>query len=193
MGRHCEFDEAEALDRAMVVFWKKGFEAASLDDLVQATGVGRQSLYNKFGDKRALFLRCLRRYKAGFEATVREHLARERPVARAFASLFERFLREPDAQKRMGCLMVNTAMELARTDVEVGDVIAGSQRALEAAFVEALEAGRARGDLPRDLRCEPMARFLLGTLLGMTVLQKSDPRSPAAADLVEVALQTLAR
>lgn len=193
MGRPCEFDEAEALDRATLVFWKKGYEAASLDDLVQATGVGRQSLYNKFGDKHALFTRCLRRYTERFEATVREHLARERPITRAFASLFERFLAEGDEQKRMGCLMVNTAMELARSDVAVGDVIAGNQRALEAAFVEALEAGRARGELPRGLEPQQVGRFLLGALLGLTVLQKSDPRSPAARDLVAVALQALAR
>lgn len=193
MGRPCEFDEAEALDRAMVVFWREGFEAASLDDLVQATGVGRQSLYNKFGDKRALFMRCLRRYTERFEASVREHLERERPVDRAFERLFERFLKESDEEKRMGCFMVNTAMELARSDVAAGDLIAGNQRALEAIFTGALEAARARGELPRGFACPAVARFLLGTLLGVTVLQKSDPRSPAARDMVEVALQSLRR
>lgn len=193
MGRPCEFDEAEALDRAMVVFWEKGFEVASLDDLVQATGVGRQSLYNKFGDKRALFMRCLRRYTERLEAAVGEHLERERPIQRAFAALFERFLAEPDERKRRGCFMVNTAMELARSDVAVGDVIAGNQRALEAIFTRALVAARARGELPRGFACETVARFLLGVLLGLTVLQKSDPRSPAARDMVTVALQTLER
>lgn len=191
MGRPPEFDEAEALERATRVFWQAGYEATSLDDLVEATGVGRQSLYNRFGDKRGLFLRCLRRYADGFEARLRALLEQERPVSRAFGLLFESVLEEPDEHKRMGCLLVNTAMELARSDVEVGDLIARNQRVLEALFTEALQAGKARGELPRGVQPAALARFLLGTLLGLTVLQKSDPRSEAPRDMVRVALRSL--
>lgn len=191
MGRPITFDEAEALERAMRVFWRSGFEATSLDDLCQAMGVGRQSLYNTFGDKRALFLRCLRHYAAGFEGSLRDHFAQQRPVRDAFAALFERFLGEPDDQKRRGCLLVNTGMELAPRDVEVGDIIARHQRVMEDLFCEALEARRR--ELPAKADPRTLARFLVGTLLGVTVLMKSDPRSPAPRAMVEVALQTLAR
>jgi TetR/AcrR family transcriptional regulator, transcriptional repressor for nem operon len=189
VGRPCEFDEAEALDRAMAAFWKGGFEATGLDELQEATGVGRQSLYNKFGDKRALFLRCVRHYQEKKGALLRDHFAAVRPVAEAFRRLFEGALEAPDEEKRMGCFMVNTAMELARNDVEVGDLVARGQRGMEDGFAAALEAGRDRRELPRDFDCRAVARFLLGTLLGLKVLQKSDPRSAAGADMAKVALQ----
>lgn len=189
MGRPCEFDEDEALDRAMSAFWRGGFEATGLDELQEATGVGRQSLYNKFGDKRALFLRCLRRYQETKGAQLRDHFGGVRPVAEAFRRLFEGALEAPDDEKRMGCFMVNTAMELARNDVEVGDLVARGQRGMEDGFAAALEAGQRRGELPRGFDCRGVARFLMGTLLGLKVLTKSDPRSPAAADLARVALQ----
>lgn len=191
MGRPPEFDEAEVLERAMRVFWRSGFEATSLDDLVEATGVGRQSLYNRFGEKRALFLRCLRHYAERFEGTVRGLLERERPVARAFELLFESVLSEPDEQKRRGCLLINSAMELSPRDVEVGDLIARSQGVIQELFQDALQAGKARGELPRGFQPQPVARFLLGALLGLTVLQKSDPRSGAARDMVQVTLRVL--
>ena len=194
MGRPIEFDEDQALERAMRVFWRSGFDATSLDDLCAAMGIGRQSLYNTFGDKRALFLRCLRRYAERNEATLRALLVDgERPVTRAFRSLFEAILRESDEQKRMGCLMLNTGMELAPRDVEVGDLIARSQRTLEEVFTAALEAGRARKELPAKLDCRGVASFLVGTMLGLTVLLKSDPRSAAPRAMVDVALQVLSR
>lgn len=197
VGRPCEFDEGQALDAAMRAFWEGGYEATGLDQLQAATGVGRQSLYNKFGDKRALFLRCLARYHERGRAGLGELFARQRPVSAAFRTLFEGLLAEPDADKRMGCFMVNTAMELARRDVEVGDLVARSQAGLEDAFFEALQAGRARGELPAA--ADPVrhdratARFFLGALLGIKVLTKSDPRSPAAADMVRVTLDALGR
>lgn len=191
MGRPAEFDEAEALERAMSAFWKGGYDATGLDDLVEATGIGRQSLYNTFGDKRGLFLRCLRLYQERGARALRSHLEGERPVDRAFASLFESILREGDEEKRRGCFMINAAMELAPRDVEVGDLIARHQRVLEDVFTAALAGGVERGELAKDLDARAVGRFLVGTLLGMTVLAKSDPRSDAAADMVRVALQAL--
>lgn len=193
MGRPCGFDQDEALERALGVFWRLGYEGASLDDLCQAMGIGRQSLYNTYGDKRTLFLRCLRRYTERNEVALREHLGGVRPVQRAFAALFDQALGQPDERKRMGCFSINTGMELAPRDVEVGDLIARGQRMLEDVFTEALEAGAGRAELAPGSDCRALGRFLVGTLLGVTVLLKSDPRSPAPRAMVDVALQALAR
>jgi TetR/AcrR family transcriptional repressor of nem operon len=197
VGRPCEFDEGQALDAAMRAFWEGGYEATGLDQLQAATGVGRQSLYNKFGDKRALFLRCLARYHERAIAGLGELFARQRPVTAAFTTLFEGLLTEPDADKRMGCFMVNTAMELARKDVEVGDLVARNQRGLEQTFFDALQSGRGRGELPARAESAghdlATARFLVGALLAVKVLTKSDPRSPAAVDMVRVTLEALRR
>lgn len=190
MGRPCEFDEDEALDRAMRAFWEGGYDATSLEQLQAATGMGRQSLYNAFGDKRALFLRCLERYHARGLGRLREQLG-EPPLRRAVAGLFEYVATRADKEKRAGCLQVNTAMELAARDVEVGDLVARFQRDLEAVFTEALEAARRRGELSPRFDCRATGRFLVGTFLGLLVLAKGDPRSEAPADVAKVALRAL--
>src|SRR5262245_58847917 len=112
MGRPCEFDEAEVIERAMLAFWRGGYDGTALPDLLRETGIGRQSLYGRFGDKRGLFLRCLRRYQEMRLSWLRERLCDRRPVGAAFASLFEVAAAAEDDQKRMGCLAVNTVMEL---------------------------------------------------------------------------------
>jgi TetR/AcrR family transcriptional regulator, transcriptional repressor for nem operon len=191
--RPCEFDEGEALDRAIVAFWKGGYEGTRLETLLEAMGVGRQSVYNKFGDKRALFMKCLHRYHERSRENLRQHFAPGRSAAEAFASLFESVVVKDDGEKRMGCFMVNSAMELVRTDVEVADLVARNQRALEDVFVTALEEGKKRGELPHLDDPRRVGRFLIGAFFGLLVLAKSDPRSPALADMAGVALGVLAR
>lgn len=191
MARPCSFDPDQALEQAIMVFWKEGYEGCGIDDLLSATGVARQSLYNTFGDKRTLFLRCLREYQAKAFEKLRERLA-QGSVVEAFHDLFFGAVAEDDVAKRMGCLMINTAMELAHTDVEIADLVARHQRTFEDVFVEALEAGTARGELPEDFDCRGVGRFLVGALFGLKVLAKSDPRSPALEDTARLALRVFA-
>lgn len=191
MARPCEFVEEDVLDQATLVFWKHGFDGTSVDDLLAATGVARQSLYNTFGDKRALFLRCLHHYQDHGMAGLREHFATHRPVTVAFEKLFEDSLCESDQRKRMGCLMINTAMELAPESVEVADLVARNQRTFEEIFVSALEAGQERGELASDLDCRAVGRFLVGAFFGLKVLAKSDPTSPALSDVARLSLRCL--
>lgn len=192
MARPCEFDEAEVLERATAAFWKGGYDGTALEDLLRATGIGRQSLYGRFGDKRALFLRCLRTYQEKRIGELKDFFVRHRPVTAAFSIFFGSLINLTDEAKRSGCMTLNTAMELGRKDVEVADLVARNQRNIEEVFVGALEAGRTRGELPQAFDCRAVGRFLVGVFLGLVAMGKSDPDSPALADLVQTALQVLA-
>ena len=116
MARPKAFDCAQALLAAMQVFWVKGYEATSLEDLLAAMKIGRQSLYDTFGDKRALFMEALVQYRELTDAYLRGCLADAPTVKAAFQRLFMQVVDEPEAHQRRGCLLINSAVELAPHD-----------------------------------------------------------------------------
>jgi TetR/AcrR family transcriptional repressor of nem operon len=190
MGRPREFDSEVALDCALRTFWTSGYDGTSLDQLLADTKLSRQSLYNAFGDKEALFLTCLGRYQAQSLERLREALSG--PVRRGFERVFRSILDESDEAKRRGCFMVNSAMELAPRHVQVADVVATNLRLLEDLFASTL----ARGVASKELTLSPgktrsTARFLVGALQGLRVVAKSDPHSEALRDMVSLTLRAL--
>ena len=189
MARPCEFCEDDVLEKVMRTFWAKGYDGTSLDDLLSASGIARQSLYNRFGDKRALFLKALQRYQTVGKSQLDAVFSEVHPVQAAFRQLFESVRDETDEAKRMGCFSINAAMEMAHTDVAIADFVTRNQRQLEQFFVSVLEQAKGRGELPPDFDCVAAGRFLLGAFFGLKVLAKSDPSSPVLTDMIEGSLR----
>ena len=174
MARTREFDEQRAIDAAVDCFWARGYEATSVRDLAERMGIGGASLYNAYGDKRALFARSLERYA---DRSMRDRIARmearHQPLEaiRAFLTeIIERSVRDPD---RKGCLLVNSALDVAPHDAEIGKVVAGYLDELRAFFHRNLETAREAGELPPDFDAEAVAAHLLGVLLGIRVLART--------------------
>ena len=188
MARPCEFCENDVLEKAMRTFWAKGYDGTSLDDLLTATGIARQSLYNRFGDKRSLFLKALQLYQAKGKEDLGSLFESVHPVSAAFRRLFESVRDETDETKRMGCFSINAAMEMAHTDVTIADFITRNQRHFEQLFVSILEQARARQELPTDFDCVAAGRFLVGAFFGLKVLAKSDPSTPMLDDMINISL-----
>lgn len=173
MGRPRTFDVVEALEAALGVFWRKGYEGTSYADLVAATGVERPALYSAFGNKDALFLRALERYATHYGKYVWDalNLKTSREVAASIlAGAVELATRFPD---RTGCFGINGA--LAGSDESEP-----SRRALikwraegEAALRERLERAKAEGDLPADADCSALAAYILTVAHGMAVQAKA--------------------
>jgi TetR/AcrR family transcriptional regulator, transcriptional repressor for nem operon len=191
MARPCEFDESEAVERSMHVFWERGFEGAAISDLEAATGVKRQSLYNKFQSKHALMLRCLEHYRNENEAALRALFATRRPTLLAVREFLEGVLREPDPLKRRGCMMINTIVELAPSDVQMADATARHQRLLVRIFAEAFREAVQRGELASTYDCDAAAHFLVGAIFGLRLLAKADPGSESLQAMVQVTLRAL--
>lgn len=192
MGRPREFDAEQVLERARETFWACGYEATSMDQIIEATGLAKQSLYNAFGDKHTLYLSCLDSYVAKSADMLRAQLRGGRSVRAGIKALFDGFLGEDEALKRRGCMLVNSAMERAPHDPEVAERAAEAQRRMEAVFRDALEHGVQTGELELSrARVERLARFFVGAVLGLRVMAKSDPSSPALADFVRTTLEVL--
>ena len=158
MARPREFDADNALERAMHVFWAKGYESASLDDLCKATGVGRSSLYAAFGEKRGLYFSALERYEMAGVERIAAALARP-PLKQAIAAFVDRIIEDILAGPgRRGCFIGNCAAELARKDRVAAARVRRSLERIEATFCVALQRARERGELataPCSTRSHP--------------------------------------
>jgi len=192
MARPREFDEATALEAAMDCFWRDGYEGTSVRDLAARMGITGTSLYNAFGDKRSLFRQSLQRYA---ERSTRERIARleatlpPKQALRAFlGEIVERSLDDSD---RRGCLLVNSALEIAPHDRELGAEVAARLAEIEAFFCRALAAAQADGSVPPDRDSTDHARLLLGVTLGLRVLARSNPNRELLEGMVRPALALL--
>jgi len=162
----------------MLVFWKKGFEATGLVDLERATGLGRQSLYGAFGDKRGLFLQVVEHYfarvlKPGIDALDAPGSARQN-LERIFGG-WESVATDPEFH---GCLLGNSVPELSSRDPEIAQVLARKLELLEAAFTRALRRAKRDGEVRQNLDVRDTARSLLTLAQGLAVVARAN-RDPA--------------
>ncbi len=193
MARPREFDEAVVLDAAVQCFWNRGYEATSVRELVEKTGIASASLYNAFGDKRALYQRALDHYvEESIAARIRrcEDMAPHAAIGAFFAEVLKRSLNDPD---RKGCMLVNAALDVARHDPDFRHVVAGVLVRIEAFFRSRIEAGQADGTVTRSFPADTLARHLLGVLMGVRVLARIRPEPALLEGVVAPALALLDR
>jgi len=194
MARPREFDEEQALAAALEVFWEKGYEAASVQDLTERMGIQKASLYNTFGDKHALFVRALSAYSAETLEWYREQLERPGPLRMTLAAMF-REMNEgcEDDEDCRGCLCVNSAVELAPHDPAIAALLDQHSHAQEALFRRALERAQTGGEIPAELDVIATARYLLNVIAGLGVARKAGPSQERLNDIVRVSLSILDR
>ncbi|CAM3158043.1 TetR/AcrR family transcriptional regulator [Paenibacillus sp. FSL F4-0087] len=192
MVRQREFDTDQALEAAMQIFWDKGFEATSLSDLTTAMGIQRPSLYAAFGDKKELFETALRRYTTLHAAQVRSRLQHTSSVKEAFRALFEHIGAEGDVtDARHGCFCINTMVELAPHDPKFAVLTREHQMYLVAIFKETIERGQETGELSNDLDSSALSKSLVVSMIGLTVMMKSEPDRSFVQQSIKVTLSLL--
>ncbi|WP_369199460.1 TetR/AcrR family transcriptional regulator [Streptomyces sp. PU-14G] len=197
MARPKSFDPDAALDRAVEIFWTRGYEATSVDDLVSGIGIKRQSLYDTFGDKRALYLASLDRY----EARLREEMIAVLEAPGEGVGAIESVLRsviDPREREgmRCGCFLVNAAVEVAMRDPEAALRVHRNAERIESALLAALERASAAGELPErraDGRAglRALARYLANALRGLQVALRMGTPEAELRDVVDVTLSAL--
>jgi TetR/AcrR family transcriptional repressor of nem operon len=185
-GRPRSFDTEAAVERAMGVFWSRGYHATALPDLLRATKLSRGSLYAAFGDKHSLFLLALDRYVADALARMDIELdPGSEPVDGLRTFLAGYVDRTSGAKGRRGCLLVATAMELAAHDAEVDRRIGSFFKAMETRVADALSRAKAAGKLADGVEPSSAARILVCFVEGLRVVGKTGPTpitSQATAD-----------
>ena len=177
MARSKEFNEEEALDKAMEIFWKQGYEKTSIQDLVDQMGIHRRSLYDTFGDKHSLFVQTLERYESLIAAQIRKQITEEMTTVESIRKIFELAVYSDNASPK-GCLMVNTAVELSLLDNEVSQRIQSAFKQTENLIADLLIRGQARGEVARSFDIGELARYIHNALIGVRVLVKmtADPK-----------------
>ncbi|WP_439629664.1 TetR/AcrR family transcriptional regulator [Gemmata sp.] len=188
-GRPRQFDAEKALVRAMEVFWRRGYEGATVPELTRAMGINRPSMYAAFGDKEALFRKVLDRYIAGPASHLAEALAA--PTARAVAErlLFGAADRLTDASRPAGCLIVQGALACGEGAEPVRRELAAHRETAVRLIRSRLERATEAGDLPADAECGALARFLVTVTHGMAVQAASGATRQELRDVVRVALR----
>ncbi|MEU6422838.1 TetR/AcrR family transcriptional regulator [Streptomyces spiralis] len=193
MARTKEFDPDAALQSALELFWRQGYEATSMADLVEHLGIGKASLYGTFGSKHELYLRALDRYGQAQNPQLTRELSRPGPVLPAVRELVRRFAAEATAEatREQGCLITNTAVELAPHDRDATRRVESSWDHLETLLHSALVRARAQGELAGDRDPLALARMLLVLLQGVRVVGKASAAPARVRDATEAALALL--
>ena len=175
-GRPKQFRREAALERAMLLFWRRGYESASLPALLKAMGISRQSLYDTFGSKRALYILAIEHYRATQISQSLALLSREgSPIENVKAAL--RFFpqRSVDSGCR-GCLLANALVEVGARDPEIARLLGDTLELLRRGFESALRKAQARGELAAGKSPKQLSRALTTALMGMAVTGRLDRR-----------------
>ncbi|NBD09818.1 TetR/AcrR family transcriptional regulator [Corallococcus silvisoli] len=191
MARTKEFDRDEAVRRAMKVFWEQGYEATSTDDLLRAMGIGRQSMYDTFGDKHGLYLEALRCYQAEYSANLVECL-RSHPSP--LGAIREYLLSIPNGtpkERARGCLTTNATSELANVDPDVATLLKTSGALGHGALERVVKEAQRKGELSPRVDSRVAAGFLLTTIAGLRMSAKAGTPPEVLRDIVDFALAGL--
>jgi len=192
MARPKEFDEVTALEAAMECFWHRGYQATSVRDLADKMGISAPSLYNAYGDKHTLFVQALEHYLDHSARALIKRLENSLPPKQAVRRFIEEIIeRSVNDRERRGCFLINSALEVAPHDRELGALIADRLAEIEAFFYRSIKTAQAQGAVPRNRVAKDLARLLLGVLLGIRVLARSKPERALLEGVARPALALL--
>lgn len=168
------YNVTDVLERAMHAFWAHGYETTSINDLVAATGINRASIYAAYTNKHNLFMESLRHYDRIYRQQFLERVARENEPKEAILAAFEVAAKQCDSSKTpVGCLLVNTVLELAPHDADVHAFVNASLCEVENFFASMINAAQRDGSVRIGLDARQTAQALLGLFLGLRVLARS--------------------
>lgn len=169
VGRPREFDPEVVLNAAMEAFWAKGYEATSLADLMEATGLHKGSLYQAFGDKHALFVQALKKYLADMRRMKNDLLAKASSPLDGIRAVTHGMLdmADDDGICPKGCLAINSLVELAPHDPQVQEILADHVQRMRSGFIGAVRMGQKAGQIRNDRSAEEITSLMMTFILGL--------------------------
>ncbi|KRD12818.1 TetR family transcriptional regulator [Flavobacterium sp. Root901] len=183
MARTKEFNEDQALDKAIEIFWHKGYNGTSAQDLVNYLGLSRSSLYDTFGDKQQLFSKSLQRYQKQSQDIVKELLEKSENVKETLHNIFKQAVLESlEDRITKGCFMVNSSVELALHDEEIAKIVKNNSQTMEEVFTNAVKKGQEQGNISKQQDARVLARFIFNNYSGIRVLARTGERDKQVYD-----------
>ncbi len=190
-GRPKIFDEEAALNKAAILFWKKGYEATSTEDLIQAMGVQRGSFYNSFGSKKELFINAINSHETNLFSRFKKQLkASNRPIQvikDAFLSLADC----PKEEHLMGCFAGNTIAEFSGIDEELAENAGKHLKALEEIFFKQIKSSQQTGELKSKIEARLLGKYLLNLWNGINITRRVYPDKNILKSLIEFQLEAI--
>ncbi|MFP5115225.1 TetR/AcrR family transcriptional regulator [Bacillaceae bacterium C204] len=190
MARNKEFDENEVLRKAMELFWIQGYEKTSMQDLVKYMGIHRRSLYDTFGDKHTLFIKALDHYNEIIRTRIENEVNQLNSVKDAIRQLFEMVIVR-DKQQLIGCLTVNTAVELSLHDDQAAEKVVESFSKTELLLNNLVLSGQKSGEISRHHDAKKISEFLHNSLVGLRVMTKTTDDIEKLNNIIDITLSVL--
>ncbi|MEK8132045.1 TetR/AcrR family transcriptional regulator [Paenibacillus filicis] len=190
MARSKEFDESVVLHKAMLLFWEQGYEKTSLQDLVEHMGIHRRSLYDTFGDKHSLYLKALDRYGDLMSAALKSEASRGNSARQALRFIFD-FMIEKGDDMPLGCLFVNSAIELAPTDEQIDGKTSQGFQGEEQLIADIIRRGQQSGEWGAHHDPELVAESLHNSLVGIRVLGRTSAGKEKLHRIADASLAAL--
>lgn len=193
MARTKEFDEKNVLEKAMNLFWTKGFSGTSAQNLVNGLGISRSSLYDTFGDKHLLFIKSLEYYRENMAGKLIRMINESTDIEDTVRRIFQTIVNESLSDKlSKGCFMVNSTVELAPNDAQISAIIDANTQDIEDSFYRIIKKGQQLGTIPEGSSARSLSRFLFNTITGLRVLAKTKRMNREVFDdVVSIAISVL--
>jgi TetR/AcrR family transcriptional repressor of nem operon len=183
MARTKEFNEDQALDKAIEIFWHKGYNGTSAQDLVDYVGLSRSSLYDTFGDKQKLFIKSLQRYQKKAQDQIMQLFEESENIKETLKDIFNQAVLESlEDRITKGCFMVNSSVELAMHDEEIAKIVKNNGQVMEEVFTKAVQKGQELKQISEKTEAKALARFIFNTYSGIRVLARSGERNKQVYD-----------
>lgn len=171
--RSKDFDEAEVLRKAITIFWKNGYNATSLHDLIDGLGIARSSIYHAFGDKHSLYIRALEQYQLDGTNRILGVLHNATSVKEGIRALLDMVIDDMVTRGRpKGCFKVNAEVEVAAVDKPTSKLVCTDNQIIEDALFKFIQKGQNGGEISASKDARALARFLCTTITGMRVYAK---------------------
>lgn len=192
MARTKDFDEDAILEKALVIFWHKGYNGVSMQELVDGLGISRSSLYDTYTDKYSLFIKSLKRYQQKAASRMITMVTEAESPKAAIKELFQTTVDESIADKKQkGCFMANCAIENGPHDKNIAKIVHENMQSIEKAISLAIQKGQDMGELPDQHEPGALARFLINSINGIHIATKAGVDRDTYDDIVKVTLSVL--
>jgi TetR/AcrR family transcriptional repressor of nem operon len=192
MARTKVFDEEIVLNKAVNLFWEKGYNGTSAQDLVDELGISRSSLYDTYGDKYQLFKNSLLQYRKKFAGAMIEMIEKSDDFEKTLKDIFQYVVTESLQEKfSKGCFIVNSSVELAPHNSEIAEIVNDNMRDIEDALSRLIKKGQDIGQFSKSHSARSLARFVFNAISGLRVASKSGADKKIFDDIVKVTLSAL--
>jgi TetR/AcrR family transcriptional repressor of nem operon len=192
MARTKDFDENEVLCKAIQIFWHKGYNGTSMQDLVDGLGISRSSLYDTYTDKHTLFVKALESYQDTGAGKIQEIINNSGSAKATIKQLLEFVINELLGDKQQkGCFMVNAEVEVAPHDAEINDLVCKNDQQMEDAFYLVIKKGQDSGEIKKDQDARALSRFIFNTVKGIRVTAKSTSDRTVFDDIIKLTVSAL--